>query len=294
MKQIKSDPLLFDPVNKIARNVYARFTAELLAQQINESIASHSNSAVSKMVTGQSFRLNSDRLIVEFIAKNCSVRNEKQIQLTDDMMIIERSLSADRPSRTLHCQKAFLDMEGDEITPTLTLDIRNAKWQNEQGVENILSRYIIRGLVLPKSVTDHFKSTNIIEDITQQAVTSALHAGPSNELTAMIKELKRKITKTKAQIKAETNSRLVFGIGCITLILIGIALGIILKDGHLLTAFAASAVPALVLIVSIMMGKNLTENINAVKSLSGISLMWTGFFILCGLTVYLYHRLLKN
>ncbi len=284
MKKIRANPAIFDPVDKLARRIYARLTTELLAKQINETIAAKTN---------QSFRLHNDRMIIEFVAKNCSVRSDNQLLLADDIVVIERPLSGLQIPRILRANRAFLSLEGDELTPILTLDIRNAKWQTEQGIENLLSRYIIRGLILPKEVTDHFKTSDILNDITPEAVRSALSAGPSADLTKLQKELNRKIIRTLAQIRAETHSRLVFGIGCVTLIMIGIALGIIFKDGHLLTAFAASAIPALALITIIIMGKHLTENLSS-QALSGINLMWTGLVVLSVLALILYRRLLRH
>ena len=96
-----------------------------------------------------------------------------------------------------------------------------------------------------------------------------------------------------SSISADIHSRLVFGIGCITLIMIGIGLGIILRGGHLLTAFAASSLPALVLISCIMMGKNIMENAQSVV-LSGAWLMWGGLIILTVLCIWLYRYLLKH
>ena len=89
------------------------------------------------------------------------------------------------------------------------------------------------------------------------------------------------------------HSRLVFGIGCVTLIMIGIGLGIVFKGGHLLSAFGASSVPAAVLIVCIMMGKNITKNLGA-QAGSGVAMMWVGLAFLSLLAGLLYHRLLKN
>jgi lipopolysaccharide export LptBFGC system permease protein LptF len=287
MKQIRQNPLLFDPVARIARRVYAQFTAELLAQQINAEISHQAP-----------FKLVNDHQVVEFSAKTCAIRDEKQLILADDVIITERPVSGDSPTRTLRCQKAFLNIEGDEMAPTLTLDIQNAKWtsadlQNPQAQENILARQIIRGLVMPSAVTSNFKTTNILDEINPQAISAALHAGPSTRLVALQNQLYRKIAKTLANIGAETNSRLVFGIGCVTLIMIGIGLGIVLKGGHLLTAFAASAAPALALIVCIMMGKNIAENPSSAMIL-GVPMMWAGLIVLSILGLELYRRLLRH
>jgi len=284
MKKIRLDPMSFDPVAKLARRVYVRFTAELLAQQVNAAINSETN---------RGFQLHSSHQLVELTANNCTVRNEKRLELAGDVVITERQLQNNQPGRTLRCQKAFLDIEGDELAPTLILDIRNAKWQTEYGVENLLARYIIRGLILPAAVTDNFKTSDILNEITPQAVSAALHAGPSDYLVGLQSQLRNKITITLAEIGAETHSRLVFGIGCITLIMIGIGLGIILKGGHLLTAFAASAIPALALVTCIMMGRNVAKNPDA-TALPGIILMWAGLIVLSALALAMYRWLLRH
>ena len=294
MKQIQLDPMLFDPVAKLARRVYSQFTAELLAQQLNETFDSNANqSSAAVQVRPQAFQLHSDRQVIEFSADNCTVRDEKRIELVNNVVIKERWLQSTRPDRTLRCQKAFLNLEGDELAPTLTLDIINAKWLTEQGVENLLSRYIIRGLVLPAAVSDHFKTNNVLSEINPTAVSAALHKGPSERLANLQYQLNRKTARTLAQIQAETHSRLVFGVGCITLIMTGIGLGIILKGGHLLTAFAASAVPALALITCIMMGKNIAENLGS-RAFSGIGLMWFCLIVLSVMTLAMYRRLLRH
>ena len=99
--------------------------------------------------------------------------------------------------------------------------------------------------------------------------------------------------RTLAEIKAEIHSRLVFGIGCVSLIMISIGLGIIKKGGHMLSAFGASSVPAAALVVCIMMGKNITKNPGA-RAGSGIVLMWVALALLSLLAVVMYRRLMKN
>lgn len=61
----------------------------------------------------------------------------------------------------------------------------------------------------------------------------------------------------------------------------------------MLSAFAASCVPAAVLIVCIISGKNITENLG-VEAVSGMVLMWAGLGVLIVLMLVMYHRLLKT
>jgi hypothetical protein len=187
----------------------------------------------------------------------------------------------------------LLHIEGDELAPTLTMELYNATWQHADGSEGLAGRQITRGLLLPPAVTDKFETADVLKTIHPDSTASALQKGPSSMLQVMQNRLYRKIWKTLAEIKAEVHTRLVFGIGCVILIMIGIGLGIILKGGHLLTAFGASSVPAAMLIVCIMMGKNITKNLGAHAG-SGIVLMWGGFVFLSLLAVLLYRKLLKN
>jgi lipopolysaccharide export LptBFGC system permease protein LptF len=285
MKQIRRNPMLFDPVARLARRVYAQLTAELLAQQINAAFSSPDKTP---------FKLFSDRQVVEISAKSCTVKDETCLNLNDDVTVTERPVSGETPPRTMRCQKAFINIEGDEMAPTLTLDIQNAKWAlPEQGQENILARQIIRGLTMPASVTDSFKTDDILTEISPKVVSAILKDGPDKHLIFLQNMLHRKISRTLNAIGSEINSRLVFGVGCVTLIMIGIGLGIVLKGGHLLTAFAASAAPAMALISCIMMGKNIAENPSSTISL-GIPMMWAGLIILSVLGLELYRRLLRH
>ncbi len=287
MKQIRRNPMLFEPVARLARHLYAMFTAELLAQQINNTFSSPAKAP---------FKLFNDRQVVEFSAKSCSLKDEECLILADDVTITERPVNGNTPPRTMRCQKAFINIEGDETAPTLTLDIQNAKWTSpdpQQAQENILTRQIIRGLIMPAAVTDNFKTDDILGEITPEAISAALHDGPDKQLLAMQNQLQKRIVRTLTSISAEMNSRLVFGIGCVTLIMIGIGLGIVLKGGHLLTAFAASAAPALVFISCIIMGKNIAENPSS-RIIFGVPMMWAGLIILSLLGLELYRRLLKH
>jgi len=154
----------------------------------------------------------------------------------------------------------------------------------------------IHGLIIPRAVRDvanKFATEDGLDAKKLASESSTLQKGPSSKLRGLQNTLQREIQNTLAEIEAEIHSRLVFGIGCVSLIMIGIGLGIILRGGHLLSAFGASSVPAAVLILCIMMGRNITKNPKA-QAGSGILLMWAGLVFLSLLAVGIYRRLLKN
>ena len=280
MKRIHADLMRFYPIAKLARETCAQFTAELLAQDIESKMADDPNGF---------YKLHSGEKFVEFTASRAAP-GEKRVELSGEVVVIESDAASRQPLSTLRCAKALLHIEGDELAPTLTMDIYDAQ---VEGTGYLRMRHIIRGLVRPEAVREQFKTGNVLEDINPERISSALQKGASPKLKRLQNKLQRKIRETLAQMKAEIHSRLVFGTGCVSMVLIGIGLGIIKKGGHLLTAFGASCVPAAILIVCILMGKNITKNLGS-QSIPGVALMWAGLVFLSLLAVVIYRKLLKN
>jgi len=286
MKRIQDDLMQFYPIEKLARDTYAQLTAELLAQDIKARMANGTNSFYELLGMPNS---------VKFTAGQCNVRNKEEVELTENVVVTEYDTNSKRLLRTLRCARASLYIEGDKLAPTLTMDIYNAR---EEGSGEIRGRYIVRGLLPPQAVEEianKFKTekNGSLSLRVEKLASESTGLQRSPQLTKLQNALRRKIRKTLVQIKAETHSRLVFGIGCVSMILIGIGLGIIKKGGHLLGAFGASCVPAAVLIVCIMSGKHVTENLGS-QDISGIALMWAGLAFLSLLAVVIYCRLLKH
>ncbi len=76
------------------------------------------------------------------------------------------------------------------------------------------------------------------------------------------------------------------------MILIGIGWGILRREGHLLSAFGASCIPATILGVAILSGKQVAERVDTMLT-PGILIMWGGLAFLLVLTALTYRRLLR-
>lgn len=297
MKEIMANPISFSPIEKLARETYVQFTAELLARDISVTMENGQNRSLSPPASSEDsdkfYKLYSGQRLVKFTAAQCSTEGEKKVGLSGDVEAIEYDADSHEALRTIRCKKAVLLIDGDEFSPTLTMEFRGvAIWQPD-GSENLAGRIIIRGLILPKAIMDKLKTTNILKTVKPNAIFAALGQEPSPQLKALQQKLWYRIHRTQVEIGGEINSRLVFGIGCLPMVLIGIGLGIIKKGGHLLTAFGASCVPAAVLVVCIMMGRNIVKNPQSHAG-SGILLMWAGVMFLMFLTLIIYRKLLKS
>ncbi len=285
MKKIRADLMLFRPIETLAHNAYAQFTTELLAQEIQTKIKTGANSY---------YRLYSGEKLVEFHADNVVADNER-VKLGGDIVVVESNLDAGNTRVTLRPMKASLYIEGNKLAPTLTMDMYDVL-EEESG--NRGTRYFIRGL-FPKDkdsgidLRKRFGTENVLDSLRHASDSAVLKKGPSKKLKELMSPLERKMEKTLLQIRGEIHTRLVFGIGCVPMILIGIGIGIMKKGGHLLTAFGASCIPAAVLIVCIIGGKQVTQ-IAGVTIVSGVMLIWSGLVFLLLLAAVIYHRLLKN
>ncbi|MHC4121363.1 MAG: LptF/LptG family permease [Planctomycetota bacterium] len=299
MKRIQADPIRFYPIEKLATDTYKQLKIELLAQDIKRRLAPFGERGDTSLGDGENGRNSYDLLrepnSVRFTADQCDVR-DSHIELSGKVLVTEYETDSRRPLRTLECTGVSLHLEGDELTSTLTMDIQNA----EDAASAIVIMWpSFRGLILPQPVQDMANQVMTgngslkTEELTRE-LSGLLGSQPSEKLTSLQERLRRDMLKTLVEIKAEIHSRLVFGTGCVPMILIGMGLGIIRKGGHLLTAFGASCIPAAVLIVCIMSGKQLTKNLGAAQAVSGETVMWAGLGFLSLLVVIIYGRLLRH
>jgi len=297
MRKIEADLMNFYPIEKLARETYAQVIIELLAQDINTGITKRNETPPeSADDTGGFYELLGMPNSVKFIAGQCSAQDEEvELSGEEEVVIIEYNTDSKETLRTLICEKALLHIEVDKLAPTLTMDIDNVR---EEGSVELDMRYIISGLLPPRAAevaANEFKTESGSLKVESLASDLSQLSGlqPSQSLRSLQSSLQREIRYVRVRIKAEIHTRLVFGAGCVPMILIGIGLGIIKKGGHLLTAFGASCIPAAILIVCIMSGKNLIVS-HGSESITGVAVMWAGLAFLLLLVVVIYRQLLKN
>jgi lipopolysaccharide export LptBFGC system permease protein LptF len=284
MNAIKASPITYYPIAVCAWGAYERMTLELLYGDVNSVIDSNA---------AKFYQLSNDESLIRFRGEKCALsKTLDAIDVSGKVELFEYDKKSGEITKSYHGEKLALQLSTETQTrpsTKLLLTMPNAVWV-DKGMEFIKPRYSAKNLALPDSVATKL-GDNIIDTVEKhQYLTS-----PSPRLDGFIKLMERKIRVTLMDIKAEIHSRLVFGIGCITLIIIGIELGIKFRGGHLLTAFGVSAIPAAALLVIIMTGKNITRNhlIQTGANLGVIS-MWAGLLALTIFAGVLYRKMLKN
>lgn len=282
IKRIRANLMLFDPIAKAAQTAFAQLATELLAQDISARITASEPDL---------YELRGSTRFVRFSATSCALEEEKEIRLGGrPVRVQEYDRLSGKHLRTLRCDTAVLRLDENLAGPGLSLVLNRPRIE---GTGQQMLSHRIGGLNLPETLGRLLRRTGTLETVVPEGTALILKGSPSSMLAKVQKDLAKKIRRTLVDIKAEMNSRLVFGIGCLPMIMIGIGLGIINRGGHLLSAFGASCIPSAVLIVAIISGKHLTENMTA-KGVSGIVVMWAGLASLTVLAVWIYARLSRS
>ena len=86
---------------------------------------------------------------------------------------------------------------------------------------------------------------------------------------------------------AEMHWRIAYGVCCMLMVMIGAAMGLILRGGQVLGAMAISAVPASVVIVVLLMGKQLIASAGMGQAYGAV-VIWAGVAVMAAVTAYIY------
>jgi lipopolysaccharide export LptBFGC system permease protein LptF len=282
MKQIRENPMLFEPIAASVRSIYGEVVKELVASDISRVLGSGGP---------KSYELRGPAHSVRISASSCELKKKEQaITLIAPVLVEEYDLQSGRLVKRLRSKSEVFLYVGSEVpNPRLVLELPEATSEMDQTVA---TRHTVDDLDLPEAVARKLSQRSLLQ-ITQNLKQVLGQAPPSSSLDKGQKDLLRDINDMFADIRGEMNSRLVFGIGCIPMILIGIGLGIINRGGHLLSAFGASCAPAAVLIIGVVSGRQVIGNAGA-REISGVAIMWGGLTLLVFVTVFIYRKLMRT
>lgn len=114
-----------------------------------------------------------------------------------------------------------------------------------------------------------------LDKVTDQDLLAAKVEGTEGEpLFDRVAAAQRSFGSTVRRIKATISERLAFSVSVFVLVILGAALGIVFRGAHVVIAFGISFLPALVVIILIVTGRQMA--CNAGTHLLGLSLIWMG------------------
>jgi lipopolysaccharide export LptBFGC system permease protein LptF len=118
-------------------------------------------------------------------------------------------------------------------------------------------------------------------------------ASPRQDVHNLGVQYQKSETDLLKTITSELHSRGSFAISCLTLVLLGAALGILLHGQNPLAVFVVGFVPAIILILLITAGRQVTEGTSP-NVVPGIILIWAGNVVLLAIVAAVYFKLLRR
>jgi len=115
----------------------------------------------------------------------------------------------------------------------------------------------------------------------------------SPNFASLVASLQIEVNALLREIASEKHCRGSFALSCLTLVMLGTALGILLRGRNPLAVFVVGFVPAIVLVLLITAGRHMVEwsDRNATE---GYLVIWAGNVILVILVAAVYSRLLRH
>jgi lipopolysaccharide export LptBFGC system permease protein LptF len=285
IKRIQANPLEFYPTRSLALKVRTQMAGELLAAAIRQKMTK----------PDEYFEIVGEDRIVLLSAHTITPddNNLGKLMFTGPIRLLE--LDPDRQTLTCQwdCQTGSLFFDSDAVNASIDVVLENPSWDRGGGVKGIAGQHVIKNLRLPEPIAAQLTEDRLLDQIDRIPTLFQKPAAPTRHLLQLRNQFRIFVTKTTNQIRSEVHSKLVLGLGCTSLILTGIALGIRFRGGHLLSAFGASSIPAAALIVCILAGKDMAKN-PAASTETGLLIMWVGLVVLTFLAVILYRKLTRT
>ncbi len=128
-----------------------------------------------------------------------------------------------------------------------------------------------------------------------EPLTLLKEARASNEpsMRSLGIEASKNIKDLYHAIASELHSRGSFSLSCLTLVLLGAALGLLLRGKNPLAVFVVGFVPAIFMVLLITAGREMAEN-SEKSAHTGIALIWAGNVILLTIVAGVYAKLLRQ
>lgn len=116
--------------------------------------------------------------------------------------------------------------------------------------------------------------------------------GLPKKQTKQCEKLLEFVRKFRAEVQGEIHFRASYSITSIAVVLMGAMLGIIVRGGQVLTAFGISCIPSLFVVLSSIVGRNLSDRPG--MTMASLGVMWGGAAFIYLATAFIGMKVLKR
>jgi len=111
-------------------------------------------------------------------------------------------------------------------------------------------------------------------------------------LTQRVVDAREMLGNITRRIAATISERIAFSVSVLFLVILGAVLGIVYRGAHIVVAFGISFVPTLLVIITIVTGRQLA--CNETTHVAGLALIWSGLIVVAILDGWMLTRVLRR
>ena len=299
LKAIEEDMELFDPIRVMLREVRRQLIVEMFYEWCNEKLVGEAGE----------LRLGSKGTLLQVSAERCELdppsdkqdrrrasKNKKGVLGGSGEWPIGVNEYVDGQKwKEYRAKKAELTVQ-DPVKGrhVATMTLKDAVWKySDEDHEFTPIRTVWKGLAVPQAIVDWAEGVTLDQLLARGNISISQKREASDYLQWLYRQLRERCKSLGVEITVELHSRLGFGVSCVVLVLLGAALGIVFRSGHLLTAFGLSFVPAALCLITLFTGKHIAEQ-NPDNMYLGVAFLWSGIMATAAANVVIYRRLIKQ
>ena len=279
LQDIRENPTLFNPIRKPLRMVREQLLVEMICQRLQRQLEGG-----GRLTLNQGDR----RLLVSVPSSRVQStpvqRGRRTVHRVDGVrlnglvdrpiQVFESARDGGPVSKRYVAQRGRLVVNAHTQMPTLSLVLQGVKvhYPDSRIEPPSLLEESLAHLAAP---TDLVEQAQLWPLERLMADELPITAAASEYLELVLGHLKQRCAKLDVAITVELHLRLAFGVSCIVLVMLGAALGILLKSGHVLAAFGISFIPATLCLMLIFTGQHIAEQ--SPDNLGvGLAYLWSG------------------
>ncbi len=285
LKEISSNLMSFSPIRQEYKEVLDQLTLESMFDYSNQ-ILSEKGIISFTCKNGYIVSITATGCIVPEMNQKKSTYSAELFSTNGEIKVVYYDPTDQTRRKSYVCEKAYLKY--GEFSTQIVLDMVNAVRPNSGDIPILYESFQITEINMPKQVIQQSSQISVNDFIDKPVLPEFV----SEKLVKNAKRLHDKCNSLLIEIAAEKHSRLAFGVSCIVLTIMGTALGIVFKSGHLLTAFGISFVPAAFCLITLFTGKHIAENSSDLSG--GLIFMWSGIGLVTILNLFLYRGLTRT
>jgi lipopolysaccharide export LptBFGC system permease protein LptF len=178
---------------------------------------------------------------------------------------------------TLHLEQVLL-------RSATGLDLSDDEGQSEQPER------VFRGLLAPVDTLERLKTMRSAEVIGEARAAQARFANGTEAIERGADRLGEQIAKLRREIMSKQHERMAMAASCFVMVLTGAVTALRLRDSLPLVVYLWSFFPALLTVILINTGQQVTHRMGVV----GLPVMWSGVAGLCVYTLVAYRRVCRH